>query len=160
MKFAFLSLFIASILGIIILYLLNTTYPLNFDKIQNDVEMMKIQSSNADTILNYLTNDLLSENSIIMYLSNDFWNILVILCLFLFFFSAFIFIAIDKIFFKKVHERPSIEASLRRSIYIVVIFIGFIFTRFYGFDIDFLLALIGIILLTEMLLLNIRKIRK
>lgn len=151
MKKYLISLFISLVLFFVFFSIIDSTYPINIDKLQEVVNTLEIKRGEENRILEYI-DELFESGLIFSYLSSDFLVAIIVLLFAIWSVSVFIFMVADKLFFKKIDEPVKILPAIRRGFFVVLVVIGFILMRFKYIEIDLLFVILLIILIIDRIL--------
>ena len=136
----------------------------NMSPFKTDVVLQRAQTDNILTteyfvanINNYITNGFIWD---ILDFQN-FLSWLVVWSLGVIFLFSFFHLLIDKLFFRKFYEEPSLYNALRRGVFLNAILIGIIFLKLInGFFWYNILSIIVLFICLEIFILNIFKKKK
>lgn len=148
---------ISFVIGIFFVFSTNYIFvnlsPLNLDKVQELAEEKGIEEEEWDRLDDEI--DLvINEKNIFPYLTPDAYLGLVSFCLSIFCIFFSFHVVIDKIFFKKFYEKPSLYNAARRGLILVITIVAIICLKLYKVNTQTLIAvgLLGIAI--ELLFIN------
>lgn len=104
-------------------FILNTT-PIKFEKLEQIIQRESIPQDSEEELWAYVDSEI-EKGYIFEYLSNEAYIVVALLSFSVFFTLTSIHLLIDKLFFKKFFQKPSMFNACRRSAVLILSFFGF-----------------------------------
>lgn len=136
-------------LGGVSFYYINNFSPFDREKIETLIVEQDIEEKDFDS-LNVAIRDIQSKGLIFDYFNNNAYLVAAMLSgSFIAFFTA-IHLSIEKLFFRKFFESPSLFDAFRRGLFIAVVGMGTVYLRLVNIENENLLILPALVLALEL----------
>lgn len=140
--------------GLVSFYFFRSLPPLDLVKVQELIVEKKIGIDNQEGLYNEIQN-LVSTGEIIGYFSPNIFIGFGMLMLSIAFVFVSMHLAVDKLFFRKYYETPSISSAMRRSIIFCICIASMVYMKLNLLDNLTLLAIPVVYLLIEIIITRI-----
>lgn len=140
--------YIIALFGIFLAYYLITRYsPFDLNKIQQIIEQKQIDDTKPE-LLNMEIEKLKSEGLLLGYLSSMSYAAFVLLLVGISCSIIATHLAVDKLFFKKFYENPSLSNAIRRGVIIALVVGGIIAMNVLGYEAKYILIapVVGVVI--------------